>query len=643
MKIQNLFLVLIFTIFYFFNGELTAQNVSINNTNAQPDPSAMLDISSATKGILIPRVTLSALTDAATVPNAATGLLVYNTGGNLSSGFYYNQGTPALISWIKIQSGTSNGWSLNGNQALSNDFIGTTNGTPLKFKVNGQNAGIISLSGDNVALGKLSLNPNTTGTGNVALGTYILQSNTTGYDNTAVGRQSLSINTSGAENVAIGVLSLNNNISGNQNTAIGKLALNTNSTGYENTALGYKSLADNLTGFQNVALGLSALNANTDGQINTAVGHSALKLNTLGNANTAVGSGALFSNSIGANNSAVGTNALRGNNEGIFNVAIGVSALYKNIDGDNNVACGVSALHENLSGYSNVAIGRDALYTNTLRNNNVAVGDSSLRSNGLGQTNLSHSTKNTAVGSKSLMNNGIGYENTGIGYHAMLNNIIGFSNTALGANSDVTQSNIDYATAIGAGAMVGCSNCLVLGGTGVASTFVGINNTNPNTDLMIKQKSDFGTSRGMKIVRSNGTNYWRTYVDSGNALTFEYNDLGDGNWAYITTTGQVVSGSDARIKKDIAPMADALGKVKLLAPKSFHYLNQEETDPIQYGFIAQDVESIYPDVVYTREDGTKGIAYQQFTSIAIQAIKEQEVKIDDLQRQIDELKALRKK
>ncbi len=639
-SIQHLILTPVIICICSFIGN--AQNVSINNSNTLPDPSAILDVSSTTKGVLIPRVTLSSLTDALTVPSAATALLVYNTGGNLTSGFYYNQGTPAQISWLKLQSGASNDWAMNGNQASSNDFVGTTNGMPLKFKVNGENAGIISFNTDNIALGRGSLSPNTTGTGNIAIGTYILQNNSSGSDNTVVGRQSMTSNLTGYDNVAIGSACLLANSSGYKNVAVGKFSLLANTNGYENTSLGFSAQSTNNTGFQNVAVGAYSLNMNSAGQINTAIGHSALKNNSTGNANTAVGSGSLLGNSSGTNNSALGTNALRNNDTGVFNVAAGVNALYQNTDGDNNVALGVSALRQNSTGFSNVGIGRDALYLNTIKSNIVAIGDSSLYYNGLGASTTLQAAKNTAVGSKSLMNNGIGYENTGIGYHTLLNNTNGNTNTAFGAYADIAQGNINHAAAIGAYAMVGCSNCLVLGGTGGASTFVGINTETPTTDFNIKQKNDSGTSRGIKIARSNSSNFWRTYVDSGNLLTFEYNDLGAGNWAYITTTGQVVSGSDKRIKKDIFPLTNALDKVKLLAPKSFHYIHQEETDPIQYGFIAQEVEAIYPDVVYTREDGTKGIAYQQFTSIAIEAIKEQETKIDDLQRQIDELKALMK-
>lgn len=70
-----------------------SQSVSINNSAAAADSSAMLDVSSTTKGLLIPRMTANQRTDIAT---PATGLLVYQTDGD--PGFYYYNGT----SWFLL-------------------------------------------------------------------------------------------------------------------------------------------------------------------------------------------------------------------------------------------------------------------------------------------------------------------------------------------------------------------------------------------------------------------------------------------------------------------------------------------------------------------------------------------------------------
>jgi hypothetical protein len=74
-----------------------------------PDASAKLDVSSANKGFLPPRVTLTNTTDNTTIPNPATGLLVYNTGTNpnLVAGYYYWNGS----NWATIATATGSGVS----------------------------------------------------------------------------------------------------------------------------------------------------------------------------------------------------------------------------------------------------------------------------------------------------------------------------------------------------------------------------------------------------------------------------------------------------------------------------------------------------------------------------------------------------
>ena len=77
-----------------------AQNVGINSTGDTPDPSAMLDVSSTTKGILIPRM-IKAQREAIASGSPAIGLLVYQTDG--TAGYYYFNGT----AWVLV--GTGNG------------------------------------------------------------------------------------------------------------------------------------------------------------------------------------------------------------------------------------------------------------------------------------------------------------------------------------------------------------------------------------------------------------------------------------------------------------------------------------------------------------------------------------------------------
>ena len=81
---------------------LFAQNVGINGDNSQPDASAMLDIKSSDKGLLIPRIKLNSISMADPVANPATGLLVYaNDSSSVEEGYYYWNGSQ----WMKLITG----------------------------------------------------------------------------------------------------------------------------------------------------------------------------------------------------------------------------------------------------------------------------------------------------------------------------------------------------------------------------------------------------------------------------------------------------------------------------------------------------------------------------------------------------------
>jgi hypothetical protein len=81
-----------------------AQNVGINADASTPDSSAMLDVKSTSKGMLVPRMAAS---QKLAIPAPATGLLIFQTDG--TAGFYSNQGTPASPNWQLLGSGAPTG------------------------------------------------------------------------------------------------------------------------------------------------------------------------------------------------------------------------------------------------------------------------------------------------------------------------------------------------------------------------------------------------------------------------------------------------------------------------------------------------------------------------------------------------------
>ena len=97
------------------------QNVAINTTGAAADVSALLDIVAADKGMLIPRVSLTSNTDAATISGTeANSLIIFNTNGSMTNangiGYYYWD-LPTL-KWIYLAA-ASNGPGSNGQVLMS--------------------------------------------------------------------------------------------------------------------------------------------------------------------------------------------------------------------------------------------------------------------------------------------------------------------------------------------------------------------------------------------------------------------------------------------------------------------------------------------------------------------------------------------
>lgn len=99
------------------------QNVAINNTGAVANSSAMLDVSSTTKGMLIPRMDS---TQRKAILNKAVGLMVFDTNTN-SFWYYQNSG------WTELQTVNNNPWqNLNNNIYNSNTGnVGIGTNTPL--------------------------------------------------------------------------------------------------------------------------------------------------------------------------------------------------------------------------------------------------------------------------------------------------------------------------------------------------------------------------------------------------------------------------------------------------------------------------------------------------------------------------------
>jgi hypothetical protein len=97
-------------------------------------------------------------------------------------------------------------------------------------------------------------------------------------------------------------------------------------------------------------------------------------------------------------------------------------------------------------------------------------------------------------------------------------------------------------------------------------------------------------------------------------------------------------GSDVTWKKNIEPLSSSLEKVMLLQGVSYdwkvdEYPEKSFTKDRQIGFIAQDVEKVFPELVRTDNNGYKGVYYGQMVPVLLEAMKEQQKEISELKKQ----------
>jgi len=374
-----------------------------------------------------------------------------------------------------------------------------------------------------------------------------------------------------------------NKTSGVYNSFFGYQAGYTNSSGSNNLFLGYKSGYSNVTGGNNVFIGTESGYVNQFTFQNTYVGYrSGYDLSGAGN--TAMGSMA-GENAGGGNNTFIGTSAGRiatgGNNTFVGNGA------------------GYSFPNEN-TGVRNTYIGQAVgSFTNT-------------------------GSYNVMLGFNAGYLNYEGSENTFLGYDAGRNIHEGSGNIFIGHEAGKSQDGVSDKLFISnwddlSPLIYGDFNLDRLSFNGN----VGINR-NPYSSVSLSV-SPAGLAYGI-------------YVDSGSSIYAAYFN------GSIYTTGTYES-SDEKFKKNIVPVSQTLMELSNLNAvyydwKTEEYPERKFTGGKQIGFIAQEVEKSFPEIVKQDAEGNKSINYSKFTPILVEAIKEQQNKIDELEERLKRLEEL---
>lgn len=112
----------------------------------------------------------------------------------------------------------------------------------------------------------------------------------------------------------------------------------------------------------------------------------------------------------------------------------------------------------------------------------------------------------------------------------------------------------------------------------------------------------------------------------------------------ICYTGTIGACSDARYKKGVTTLSNSLSQVLQLRGvryewKQDEFPSQNFDDKTHLGFIAQEVEQFFPEMVMTDNNGYKSVDYGRLTPVLVEAIKELKAENDDKNARIEKLTA----
>jgi len=514
----------------------------------------------------------------------------------------------------------------------------------------------------NTAIGFTSLRDNVTGTGNSTLGYRALRAST-GSNNTAIGFDAGLTLTTGSNNIMIGANTVAPVVAGSDQLNIGNTLFGTMAGALTSGVNTTRTLGVNVLAPQaaldivstNNGLLIPRVSLLAGGNFSTPVATISdseiiYNTNTVGSGINAVTPGFYHWNTATARwvrfNTGAATGWLTTGNSGLTagtnfigtTDAIDVSFKRNNTAagfiGANSTAFGVSSLASN-TGSNNTAFGTSALAANDTPSNNTAIGFNSLSIN---TNNAGGGNQNTAIGSGALATLNGGIANTAVGFNALnaaatlsqfntavgagalsgVNNAASRDNVAVGYNAMTQPGVITNSVAIGSNALFSAAN------TSTRNTAIGFsagsNITTGTDNIVIGANAQVPSSTGTNQVQMGGATIGYAGIQVGWTIT-----------------------SDKRWKNTIKDSELGLDFIKTLRPVSY-IRNNDSKHKTEYGFIAQELEEAFKKVgdsnnaVITKsDDGMFGVRYNDFISISVKAIQEQQVQIDALKKANDDL------
>ncbi len=515
----------------FMPTEYTFAQVGINSDNSDPDLSAMLDISSPDKGILIPRMDS---TNRKAISNPATGLMVYDSTTN--SFWYYANATWNNLNRTfladadgdtKIQMEENSDddiirFDLGGTEFMRLDSgrIEILNTGGSVFIGEGAGANDDLSDNRNVFTGYKSGYNNTEGINNIFTGYQSGYNNVTGIYNVFLGSNTGLSNTDGSNNIFIGTNTGFSNTEGVNSIFSGNQAGYYNTTGNLNIFLGYQTGFKNTTGSRNLFLGNQAGYSNTAGGSNVFLGNKAGYYETgdsklyIDNSNTTTPLiyGDFDSDSLQINGTlningvyefptvdGTGSQVLTTDGNGIVSWSTMTLDNLTDADGDTKIQVEESG-NEDIIRFD--LAGTEFMRLDSGRIEILNTGGSVFIGEEAGESENLLERGNVYIGHQSGKNSIEGEDNVFVGYQTGLNNTLGEDNVFVGYQSGL--NNTEGEDNVFIGLLSGSKNTTGINNTYIGS-FAGWNNTTGLNNLYL------GTSTGFNST----TGFQNTYLGSG--------------------------------------------------------------------------------------------------------------------------------
>lgn len=374
------------------------------------------------------------------------------------------------------------------------------------------------------------------------------------------------------------------------------------------------------------------------------------------NKNVVIGKGNLLHPNTRGNNVAIGTNVLAKNGLGSTsatqaanNIAVGVNIMTENKLGFNNIVMGTNSLTKPSNENANnlISIGNTNMINSGSLRNSIALGNNIYEGNVLGiSCGVPPNKNNIGIGDSTMQRLWCSQDNVGIGVRSLQNIMIGGKNVAIGTSSmggvlAPSSSSTGSPREIIGNVAVGYNSLFnnINGDYNVALGYkAGYRETGRNK-LYIENSDSLYTLIGGDFERNKvGIN--RTMADIA-ATSFTFQVGGD---ASKNVAGNWSSHSDKRLKKNIEPLDSQKILSQLLRLKGVTYswndtvTNTKRPEGLQYGFIAQNIEEVFPDKIKKDSKGLLMTAYGDYDPMIVEALRALSQKIDKLELQNIELK-----